>query len=206
MEVRGLNIFLRKRKIGGRKASYWILFAIVLGVGWRYRPTNQKIVCSGGSNSPNLPFNKVYLRYCVSCILSFWNFATACTFPNPYALLPSTWTSNITKWNKVKNRCRLCQSLIQSLLFKALKENWLCLMGYKSFLYDMFMFRSYLYKKLELINLFDMSIVWHLVPCQAQLVQLWPNGDMDNHGIKHAIFRAKERRKALYSRHKVCLL
>ncbi|XP_061372174.1 ubinuclein-1 isoform X2 [Gastrolobium bilobum] len=36
----------------------------------------------------------------------------------------------------------------------------------------------------------------------AQLAELWPNGYMDNHGIKRAICRAKERRRALYSRHK----
>lgn len=31
-----------------------------------------------------------------------------------------------------------------------------------------------------------------------QLAELWPNRLMDYRGIKHAIFRAKERRKALY--------
>ncbi|KAK7320971.1 hypothetical protein VNO77_30981 [Canavalia gladiata] len=36
----------------------------------------------------------------------------------------------------------------------------------------------------------------------AELAELWPNGYMDNHGIKRAICRAKERRRALYSRHK----
>ncbi|KAJ7965503.1 Wound-responsive family protein, putative isoform 1 [Quillaja saponaria] len=36
----------------------------------------------------------------------------------------------------------------------------------------------------------------------AELAGLWPNGFMDNHGIKRAICRAKERRRALYSRHK----
>lgn len=30
-----------------------------------------------------------------------------------------------------------------------------------------------------------------------QLAELWPNRLMDNHGIKRAICRAKERRKAL---------
>ncbi|KAM7260005.1 hypothetical protein ACFE04_015746 [Oxalis oulophora] len=36
-----------------------------------------------------------------------------------------------------------------------------------------------------------------------QLAELWPKGFMDNHGIKRAICRAKERRRALYnSRHK----
>lgn len=39
----------------------------------------------------------------------------------------------------------------------------------------------------------------------VQLAELWPNGYMDNRGIKRAICRAKERRKALYIRHKVCL-
>ena len=38
-----------------------------------------------------------------------------------------------------------------------------------------------------------------------QLAQLWPNGFMDNHGIKRAICRAKERRRALYTKHKVCV-
>ncbi|KAG4969435.1 hypothetical protein JHK85_035856 [Glycine max] len=36
----------------------------------------------------------------------------------------------------------------------------------------------------------------------AELAELWPNGYMDNHGIKRAICRSKERRRALYSRHK----
>ncbi|KAI4307231.1 hypothetical protein L6164_030440 [Bauhinia variegata] len=36
----------------------------------------------------------------------------------------------------------------------------------------------------------------------AELAALWPSGYMDNHGIKRAICRAKERRRALYSRHK----
>ncbi|GMN45522.1 hypothetical protein TIFTF001_014710 [Ficus carica] len=36
----------------------------------------------------------------------------------------------------------------------------------------------------------------------AELAELWPNGFMDNHGIKRAICRAKERRRALYSRNK----
>ncbi|EOY16441.1 Wound-responsive family protein, putative isoform 3 [Theobroma cacao] len=35
-----------------------------------------------------------------------------------------------------------------------------------------------------------------------ELAQLWPNGLMDNHGIKRAICRAKERRRAMYNRHK----
>lgn len=36
-----------------------------------------------------------------------------------------------------------------------------------------------------------------------QLSSLWPNGFMDNNGIKHAIYRAKDRRRPSYSRHKV---
>lgn len=36
----------------------------------------------------------------------------------------------------------------------------------------------------------------------AELAELWPNGSMDNHGIKRAICRAKDRKRALYSRHK----
>ncbi|XP_058724539.1 ubinuclein-1-like isoform X3 [Vicia villosa] len=36
----------------------------------------------------------------------------------------------------------------------------------------------------------------------AELAALWPNGCMDNHGIKRAICRAKERRRALHSRNK----
>ncbi|KAG4975778.1 hypothetical protein JHK86_035252 [Glycine max] len=36
----------------------------------------------------------------------------------------------------------------------------------------------------------------------AELAELWSNGYMDNHGIKRAICRSKERRRALYSRHK----
>ncbi|GLT77922.1 hypothetical protein SLA2020_494760 [Shorea laevis] len=35
-----------------------------------------------------------------------------------------------------------------------------------------------------------------------ELAELWPNGLMDNHGIKRAICRAKERQRAPYSRHK----
>ncbi|KAD4385184.1 hypothetical protein R6Q59_010668 [Mikania micrantha] len=34
----------------------------------------------------------------------------------------------------------------------------------------------------------------------AELAELWPKGCMDNHGIKRAICRAKDRRKALYRR------
>lgn len=37
-----------------------------------------------------------------------------------------------------------------------------------------------------------------------QLAELWPSGFMDNHGIKRAICRAKERRRDMYSRDKVC--
>ncbi|KAL4271389.1 hypothetical protein GQ457_13G021710 [Hibiscus cannabinus] len=36
----------------------------------------------------------------------------------------------------------------------------------------------------------------------AELAQLWPNGMMDNHEIKRAICRAKERRRARYNRRK----
>uniref|UniRef100_A0A2P2MCY7 Uncharacterized protein MANES_18G082300 n=1 Tax=Rhizophora mucronata TaxID=61149 RepID=A0A2P2MCY7_RHIMU len=36
----------------------------------------------------------------------------------------------------------------------------------------------------------------------VELAGLWPNGFMDNRGIKHAICRAKERHRALYSQHK----
>ncbi|KAL5192748.1 Ubinuclein-1 [Glycine soja] len=36
----------------------------------------------------------------------------------------------------------------------------------------------------------------------AELAQLWPSGYMDNHGIKRGICRAKERRRALYNKHK----
>ncbi|KAI9166113.1 hypothetical protein LWI28_026486 [Acer negundo] len=37
----------------------------------------------------------------------------------------------------------------------------------------------------------------------AELAELWPYGAMDNHGIKKAICRAKERRRALYDHEKV---
>ncbi|KAF8377075.1 hypothetical protein HHK36_030448 [Tetracentron sinense] len=40
------------------------------------------------------------------------------------------------------------------------------------------------------------------VPSAVQLAELWPNRLMDNHGIKAAICRAKERKRALYNRHK----
>ncbi|KAH9757197.1 ubinuclein-1 [Citrus sinensis] len=36
----------------------------------------------------------------------------------------------------------------------------------------------------------------------VDLAELWPKGFMDNHGIKRAICRAKERKRELYSRHK----
>ncbi|CAH9075654.1 unnamed protein product [Cuscuta epithymum] len=36
----------------------------------------------------------------------------------------------------------------------------------------------------------------------AELAAYWPNGFMDNHGIKRAICRAKDRRKSLYNRKK----
>ncbi|XP_040944377.1 ubinuclein-1 isoform X4 [Gossypium hirsutum] len=37
----------------------------------------------------------------------------------------------------------------------------------------------------------------------VELAQLWPDGMMNNHEIKHAICRAKERRRARYNRRKV---
>ncbi|KAK1276393.1 hypothetical protein QJS04_geneDACA023276 [Acorus gramineus] len=37
----------------------------------------------------------------------------------------------------------------------------------------------------------------------VELAELWPNGCMDNHGIKGAVYRAKERKRALYNAHKV---
>lgn len=36
-----------------------------------------------------------------------------------------------------------------------------------------------------------------------QLAGYWPNGFMDNHAIKRAICRAKDRRRALHARRKV---
>uniref|UniRef100_A0A1D1XVD4 Ubinuclein-1 n=1 Tax=Anthurium amnicola TaxID=1678845 RepID=A0A1D1XVD4_9ARAE len=36
----------------------------------------------------------------------------------------------------------------------------------------------------------------------AELAELWPNGSMDNVGIKHAVYRAKERKRALYRQQK----
>ncbi|KAK1324228.1 hypothetical protein QJS10_CPA02g00607 [Acorus calamus] len=37
----------------------------------------------------------------------------------------------------------------------------------------------------------------------VELAELWPNGCMDNHRIKGAVYRAKERKRALYNAHKV---
>ena len=42
-------------------------------------------------------------------------------------------------------------------------------------------------------------------PHVIQLAGLWPNGSMDNHGIKRAICRAKDRKRALYGRLKVLM-
>lgn len=42
-------------------------------------------------------------------------------------------------------------------------------------------------------------------PHVIQLAELWPNGSMDNHGIKRAICRAKDRKRALYIRIKVLM-
>ncbi|KAJ0972077.1 hypothetical protein J5N97_020036 [Dioscorea zingiberensis] len=36
----------------------------------------------------------------------------------------------------------------------------------------------------------------------VELAELWPNGYMDNFGIKEAIYRSKQRKKAMYSRYK----
>lgn len=36
----------------------------------------------------------------------------------------------------------------------------------------------------------------------AELANLWPKGFMDNHGIKRAVYRAKERKRASYGRNK----
>ncbi|KAF8103179.1 hypothetical protein N665_0188s0130 [Sinapis alba] len=41
----------------------------------------------------------------------------------------------------------------------------------------------------------------HIRKLYANLAELWPNRLMDNHGIKRAICRAKERRRALYENH-----
>ncbi|XP_039121062.1 ubinuclein-1-like isoform X2 [Dioscorea cayenensis subsp. rotundata] len=37
----------------------------------------------------------------------------------------------------------------------------------------------------------------------VELAELWPSGHMDNAGIKEAIYRSKQRRRATYTRHKV---
>ncbi|CAL1362553.1 unnamed protein product [Linum trigynum] len=42
----------------------------------------------------------------------------------------------------------------------------------------------------------------HVRKLYMELVGLWPSGTMDNHGIKRAICRAKDRRRAIYSRNK----
>ncbi|CAI0609012.1 unnamed protein product [Linum tenue] len=42
----------------------------------------------------------------------------------------------------------------------------------------------------------------HVRKLYMELVGLWPSGAMDNHGIKRAICRAKDRRRAIYSRNK----
>ncbi|XP_010269067.1 PREDICTED: ubinuclein-1-like isoform X3 [Nelumbo nucifera] len=36
----------------------------------------------------------------------------------------------------------------------------------------------------------------------VELAELWPNGSMDNHGIKTAVCRSKERKRAMLSKHK----
>ncbi|CAH8356138.1 unnamed protein product [Eruca vesicaria subsp. sativa] len=41
----------------------------------------------------------------------------------------------------------------------------------------------------------------HIRKLYANLAELWPNRLMDNHGIKRAICRAKERQRALYENH-----
>ncbi|CAN1234543.1 UBN1 [Linum perenne] len=43
----------------------------------------------------------------------------------------------------------------------------------------------------------------HVRKLYVELAGLWPSGTMDNHGIKRAICRAKDRRRAVYSRNKV---
>ncbi|CAN1234541.1 UBN1 [Linum perenne] len=42
----------------------------------------------------------------------------------------------------------------------------------------------------------------HVRKLYVELAGLWPSGTMDNHGIKRAICRAKDRRRAVYSRNK----
>jgi hypothetical protein len=39
-----------------------------------------------------------------------------------------------------------------------------------------------------------------------QLAELWPQGYMDNVGIKDAIYRSKERKRLLYSQQKVIII
>lgn len=43
----------------------------------------------------------------------------------------------------------------------------------------------------------------HIRKLYVELAELWPDGSMDNHGIKNAIYRAKERRKTFYNNEKV---
>lgn len=43
----------------------------------------------------------------------------------------------------------------------------------------------------------------HIRKLYVELAELWPNGAMDNHGIKNAIYRAKERRRTFYNNEKV---
>ncbi|CAI8590593.1 unnamed protein product [Vicia faba] len=40
----------------------------------------------------------------------------------------------------------------------------------------------------------------------AELAELWPTGYMDNHGIKRGICRAKERRRASYTKNKLHIM
>lgn len=47
------------------------------------------------------------------------------------------------------------------------------------------------------------SSLLNLSLCFFQLVELWPKGFMDSHGIKRAISRAKDRKKAMNAGHKV---
>ncbi|TXG60298.1 hypothetical protein EZV62_014871 [Acer yangbiense] len=57
-----------------------------------------------------------------------------------------------------------------------------------------------LYAEVSLIRYFCQSDFLNL---PIKLAELWPYGAMDNHGIKKAICRAKERRRALYDHEKV---
>ncbi|XP_011022885.1 PREDICTED: uncharacterized protein LOC105124533 isoform X3 [Populus euphratica] len=43
----------------------------------------------------------------------------------------------------------------------------------------------------------------HIRKLYVELAEMWPNGAMDNHGIKNAICRAKERRRTFYNNEKV---